>query len=862
MNESVVATPQKGDWKKLPKGRRPWAIAAILLLVVGGAGTVAVFMTGEQDPPIVAVGEPPVVQLPGDAPQDIQITVKPSDYAGAPVTSLGDFTTVLGGPFTVQESTFVEGSKVVFPVSEVQVDSGGDPVDTDDLFIAMFNTDLQIWVPLPTIYDAAASTVSAVAPHFSDVLFGKLKKGLGDLASWEVEGIKIVGDNGGRAFGDTGRAVQAFAADPVGQTLAWLAPEQEDAQCASQADGAYEVTFNQEALSGCVNSAESRYTLSVENTSLIPFVIDLSGVNGATPTIPSAGDQDLASTLISWIETGAHRQFIGGHHVGRVELTPELAHTDWSTRVTPEIPALLFGTMFSLWSALPMEEEFSKAVERIEPAMRTFVQEHSSYTTEDLVLELRRLLTAPGNNTPEAVGDFLGVLQTGYECGQEAGALLTTAAAQGISSDLFSTMLQAAHKCAGDALINYGKDRADGVTDYANVIGGASEMLDGIGKQLINSTRAGVQFARMGPGVMQSSMSVIFHQDRCLTVGNCGDLPIVPPTTPPTTAPAPSPGACDPSTPAPAIDDTAQYAIHLDLDGYYRPHYRSEPTPVCGAQTLVISYANSENATSSPERIDIRVYDTTTQQWKVVQTFDPHDPQDGTGSQPYVPTDNSCQSDCIHTAHVTDGDIDFLVQGGNATLANGLTVISEKDGVWRMVPFLDKPPSTGSTNYVPAATLSGNEIHVDLNDCKPDCATGGHTTVAYTYNKDLQGFEGALVGDTGANAASGDLGLTVPIANRSCTGQYLTLIGSSVDPNHYQDDVQSFLGSHPGSSYLVTDQSCGSLVSSVNGNRVYAAYLGPFATAAQACAAGAAAGSGSYVKVLNNITSDAALITC
>ena len=32
MNESVVATPQKGDWKKLPKGRRPWATAAILLL--------------------------------------------------------------------------------------------------------------------------------------------------------------------------------------------------------------------------------------------------------------------------------------------------------------------------------------------------------------------------------------------------------------------------------------------------------------------------------------------------------------------------------------------------------------------------------------------------------------------------------------------------------------------------------------------------------------------------------------------------------------------------------------------------------------------------------------------------------------
>lgn len=330
-------------------------------------------------------------------------------------------------------------------------------------------------------------------------------------------------------------------------------------------------------------------------------------------------------------------------------------------------------------------------------------------------------------------------------------------------------------------------------------------------------------------------------------------------------SPSPSPNP-DPATgcadgDSPALDSTAQYAIHLDLDGYYRPHYRSEPTPVCGNQTLVVSYANSENATSSPEKIDVRVYDTTTQQWKVVQTLDPHDPQEG-GSQPYVPSDNSCQGDCIRTAHVTDGDIDFLVQGGNATLANGLTVVSEKNGVWRMVPFLDKPPSTGSTNYVPAATLSGNDIHVDLNDCKPDCATGGHTTVAYTYNTGLQGFEAALVDDPGTTGGDGDLGLTVPIANQSCTGGYLTLIGSSIDPTQYQAEVQSFLSSHPGSSYLVTDQSCAALVSSVNGNRVYAAYLGPFTTAAQACAAGAAAGSGSYVKVLNNITAGAALVTC
>lgn len=338
----------------------------------------------------------------------------------------------------------------------------------------------------------------------------------------------------------------------------------------------------------------------------------------------------------------------------------------------------------------------------------------------------------------------------------------------------------------------------------------------------------------------------------CLTVGNCGDLPTAP-STPILSAP------CDPSTPAPSIDDTARYAIHLDLDGYYRPYDRSEPTPVCGAQTMVVAYANSENATSSPEKIDVRNYDPATQQWKVVQTLDPHDPQNGPSSQPYVPSEGSCQSDCIQTAHLTDGDIDFLVQGGNATLANGMTVVSEKDGVWRLVPFLDKPPSTGSTNYVPAATLSGNDIHVDLNDCKPDCTNGGHTTVVYSYKRDVQGFEGTLVDGPGRTGSNGDLGLAVPIANQTCTGQYITLIGSSTDPSQYQAEVQSFLTAHPGSSYLVTDQSCAALVSSVNGKRVYAAYLGPFATAAQACSA---AEPGSYVKMLNDVNPDAALIAC
>ena len=116
--------------------------------------------------------------------------------------------------------------------------------------------------------------------------------------------------------------------------------------------------------------------------------------------------------------------------------------------------------------------------------------------------------------------------------------------------------------------------------------------------------------------------------------------------------------------------------------------------------------------------------------------------------------------------------------------------------------------------------------------------------------------------DVPAADRAGDLGLTTQIANLGCTGQYVTLVGSSVDPSLYRSEVQGFLGAYPASSYLLTAQSCGSFVSSVNGNSVYAAYLGPFGSQSQACAARDSIGGNSYVKVLNNIAPDEAAVEC
>jgi hypothetical protein len=184
----------------------------------------------------------------------------------------------------------------------------------------------------------------------------------------------------------------------------------------------------------------------------------------------------------------------------------------------------------------------------------------------------------------------------------------------------------------------------------------------------------------------------------------------------------------------------------------------------------VVAYPSSENA-NAPEKIDVLVYDPAAKQWNVVHTLDPHE---GTSAQPYLPSDNSCQGECVRTGQLTDGGIDFVVEGGNSTLANGLTVVSFRNGTWRMVPFLDKPPSSGSTNYVPAATVVNSTVHVDINDCQPDCATGGHQSAVYTYSGDQQAFVGAIGDGPAASSTATDAGPVVAVTSfRSPSGNIL-----------------------------------------------------------------------------------------
>ncbi len=107
------------------------------------------------------------------------------------------------------------------------------------------------------------------------------------------------------------------------------------------------------------------------------------------------------------------------------------------------------------------------------------------------------------------------------------------------------------------------------------------------------------------------------------------------------------------------------------------------------------------------------------------------------------------------------------------------------------------------------------------------------------------------------SSTSYDLGLSQLIANVGCNHEYVTMVGASIQPASYGRDIQRILDSVPGSRYLHTGSSCATFDrSSKDGTDIYAAYLGPYNTAAEACSQRHRGPEDSYVRHLNGVQSD------
>jgi len=116
--------------------------------------------------------------------------------------------------------------------------------------------------------------------------------------------------------------------------------------------------------------------------------------------------------------------------------------------------------------------------------------------------------------------------------------------------------------------------------------------------------------------------------------------------------------------------------------------------------------------------------------------------------------------------------------------------------------------------------------------------------------------------NSGSVRARGDLGLATPISTPACDSSWVVFLGSAVTPGAYEEEIAALLDAHPGASYLLTEGSCSSLRQRVDGNLIYAAFTGPYASQAAACQARIAVGGDSYVKVLDDTTPAEQLWSC
>ena len=154
----------------------------------------------------------------------------------------------------------------------------------------------------------------------------------------------------------------------------------------------------------------------------------------------------------------------------------------------------------------------------------------------------------------------------------------------------------------------------------------------------------------------------------------------------------------------------------------------------------------------------------------------------------------------------------------------------------------------------------------------------GTTTVTVTTETqptDDAAAEAPAAQTTTASASAGsrgagDLGLPTPISRPACDGTGIVVVGNAVNESTRTADISRLLDQYPGSRYLRTDVSCGSLRDrDDNGNVIYAVYRVAGPTRSDVCSLRAELGAlatqlgndAPYGKWLDNTTDPATYLS-
>ncbi|MGB3441902.1 MAG: serine/threonine-protein kinase [Actinophytocola sp.] len=111
--------------------------------------------------------------------------------------------------------------------------------------------------------------------------------------------------------------------------------------------------------------------------------------------------------------------------------------------------------------------------------------------------------------------------------------------------------------------------------------------------------------------------------------------------------------------------------------------------------------------------------------------------------------------------------------------------------------------------------------------------------------------------------AAPELSVSEPLSTPECDGQYIVIVGSAVNPRHYERDVQAHLDANPGARYLhAPSTGCGSLRHQLDGADIYSIYLGPFSDEAAACEQRTTVGGDSFIRRLDDTSSPDRAVSC
>ncbi|MCH5645388.1 serine/threonine-protein kinase [Gordonia sp. ABSL49_1] len=170
--------------------------------------------------------------------------------------------------------------------------------------------------------------------------------------------------------------------------------------------------------------------------------------------------------------------------------------------------------------------------------------------------------------------------------------------------------------------------------------------------------------------------------------------------------------------------------------------------------------------------------------------------------------------------------------------------------------------TSGSDDSKNAADVSREPQTVTVERATPQVTeTTAETTVETTAGQ-TPPFVPTTTQPTTPQRGTGDLGLATPISRPACDGTGIVVVANAVTPGQYASEVQGYLNSYPGFSYLRTDQSCPSLRQNLNGNPIYAVYKVAGTTLSEICALRSQIGGDAYGKWLDTTSNPTSYITC